>query len=146
MTTIAYHLGILAADTLSTKGGIKVSLEVQKIYRIGKYRVAISGELSPALEMFQTLKKMLKKETYEFKNTEPMQENFTIMCVKDGENFVRIFISAAGFWEKDGIPFAMGSGANFALGAMHFGATAEEAVRIASTLDIYTGDRIQVLS
>lgn len=35
--------------------------------------------------------------------------------------------------------WAIGSGADFALGALAYGATAEEAIEIATKLDIYTG-------
>jgi hypothetical protein len=39
-------------------------------------------------------------------------------------------------------PAAMGSGADYALGALYAGATLKEAVRIASKLDVYTGGKI----
>lgn len=38
--------------------------------------------------------------------------------------------------------YATGSGADFAEAAMHLGATAEEAVRVAADLDIFTGGKI----
>ena len=39
--------------------------------------------------------------------------------------------------------WAIGSGSGYALGALHHGATAEEAVQIATTLDVYTGMGIE---
>jgi ATP-dependent protease HslVU (ClpYQ) peptidase subunit len=39
--------------------------------------------------------------------------------------------------------WAIGSGAEFAMGAMYAGATAEQAVQIATTLDVYTGMGIE---
>ena len=41
-------------------------------------------------------------------------------------------------------PFATGSGGHFALAAMDLGLSAEEAVKYASTRDMYTNDTIQV--
>jgi ATP-dependent protease HslVU (ClpYQ) peptidase subunit len=42
------------------------------------------------------------------------------------------------------VPYAVGSGSPYALGAMAVGATAEEAVLAASRLDLYTNDVLQV--
>jgi len=50
-----------------------------------------------------------------------------------------------GLLQEGGFPFAIGSGSEFALGAMHAGATPLEAIRIASKLDIYTGGPLDVL-
>ena len=43
---------------------------------------------------------------------------------------------------RTGTPYAIGSGASYALGAMDAGATAKEAVKIASR-DVYTGGIIR---
>lgn len=43
------------------------------------------------------------------------------------------------------LPYAIGSGGHFALAAMDFGKTPEEAVRYAATRDIHTGGTITVL-
>lgn len=45
-------------------------------------------------------------------------------------------------WRVD-VPWAIGSGANFALGAMRAGANALEAVKIAAQCDPYTGGKIR---
>ena len=41
--------------------------------------------------------------------------------------------------------YAIGSGAHFALGALHRGRTAEEAVRVAEVFDQYTGGPVEVV-
>lgn len=41
--------------------------------------------------------------------------------------------------------YAIGSGAHFALGALHCGRTAEEAVRVAGVFDHYTGGAVEVV-
>lgn len=41
---------------------------------------------------------------------------------------------------------AIGSGREFALTALHLGKTPEEAIKIASELDIYTGSEIEIVS
>ena len=146
MTTVCIDNNyLMASDTRSTKRGIKIPREVQKIFRFGEYRVGIAGELSPAIEMINLIRKDLKKGKYNFNNTQPLEDNFSIIAIKDGDDFLRVYISKVGFWEIDGIPFAMGSGADFALGAMYHGANASEAVGIASKLDVFTGDTIHEL-
>lgn len=45
---------------------------------------------------------------------------------------------------RNDVPFAIGSGAQFALGAMAFGADAKEAVLIASRYDLHTNANLQV--
>jgi len=42
--------------------------------------------------------------------------------------------------------WAIGSGGEFALGAMYAGKTAKEAIKIASQLDVYTGNAIDTLT
>jgi ATP-dependent protease HslVU (ClpYQ) peptidase subunit len=41
--------------------------------------------------------------------------------------------------------YAMGTGGNWALGALHAGATIEEAMKIAIKLDINSGGKIQII-
>lgn len=43
-------------------------------------------------------------------------------------------------------PYAIGSGEEFAMGAMLAGSTAADAVRIASKLDVYTGGPVRTLA
>lgn len=43
-------------------------------------------------------------------------------------------------------PYAIGSGEEFAMGAMLAGSTAAEAVKIASKLDVYTGGPVRTLA
>lgn len=42
------------------------------------------------------------------------------------------------------IPFAIGSGSEYALGAIAMGADAKKAIEVASKYDVYTNDHIQV--
>ena len=64
------------------------------------------------------------------------------------DNTEVIVVSRAGIWVESEADtsnimeepkWAFGSGGAFALGAMHAGATAKQAVEIASKLDVYTG-------
>lgn len=57
------------------------------------------------------------------------------------------FATEAMMWERKQVErWAVGSGSDYALGAMAAGATAEHAVRIASSLDVNTGLGVDVIA
>ena len=53
MTTIAWDGTMLASDTLSTSGNMKLSGECIKTRRVGKYRIAFAGEYAPAIIFYK---------------------------------------------------------------------------------------------
>jgi hypothetical protein len=58
-------------------------------------------------------------------------------CCMDDDNIILTRL------ELDSV-YAIGSGAEYAIGAMDFGATAQESVRISANRDVNTGGRIRV--
>ena len=70
-----------------------------------------------------------------------LKPNFTdLRVLAVNENCEVWTFSHEGNWAKIGVEqWAIGSGADYALGAMAYGATALEAARIAARLDINTG-------
>mgnify|MGYP006911485525 FL=1 len=75
---------------------------------------------------------------------QPQVSDFRIMAV-DESGFV-FCGSKPGYWAEVGRrPWAIGSGTDYALGAMAAGKTSAEAVKIASVLDVSTGCEVDEL-
>jgi hypothetical protein len=144
MTIIAYRDGIVAADSRlsysSSAGGDRHGL-CEKLYRVRNSIVALSGD-DAGLEFLRWYRKGAKKKVSE-------------LLTSDAD-FMAWIINAKGeLWEygkwlegekvvfDPRYPFhAMGCGAKAALGAMHMGATAAEAVEIACRIDPFCGGPI----
>ncbi len=140
MTTLAYNAkeGVIAADRLITSNGTKIG-HTSKIGKMGTILFGAAGCL-------------------------PLMQNFLgwmgagmpdgIPNMKSGDQFAEgiivyhnriIVLSHRGFEMLDHENHALGSGCDFALAAMESGASAEEAVKIASKFCLYTGTEIDVL-
>jgi ATP-dependent protease HslVU (ClpYQ) peptidase subunit len=145
MTTIAYRDGIIAADSQVTheaagdkSGAGSHKHTCQKLYTkkaFGYHAViATAGESAPG---------MLFVDWYGKKGKPPE--------VLHDTDFTCLVLDEDGLWEFNSFcraekieePFyAIGSGAKAALGAMHMGASAIEAVEIAKKIDPYTGGKV----
>lgn len=136
MTTIAVRNGIMAADSCETHelddGGHYVG-QCRKLFRKGDAVLGTYGESTTG---------MVFVDWYGSRRKCPRE-----MLVNADAEFGVIVLSPAGIFLYDkwcraerleGDFFAFGTGAKVALGAMHAGASAEEAVRIASLVDLYT--------
>lgn len=134
MTTIAYRDGVLAADTLFTKDGIRHGFG-QKIFDAGSIGwFALMGFAPHAFRLRQWIEDGRQGE---------QPEGCVILVSPGGE--IEIF-EERGAQPEAGAPFhAYGSGEQIALGAMQAGATAEEAVLAAIAIDTQTGGEITVL-
>ena len=137
MTTIAYRSGIMASDSRVSLGDNTPPWKWRKMERLPDGRlVGFSGNpyrqnafvawlLDPALAR------------------PDLTDECKAMVVKPADKSVW-FYQYTGEIEMDGPFFAIGCGAIPALAAMHAGADAAEAVRIASLLDPFTGGEIHV--
>ena len=131
MTCIAYRAGVMVADSQATMGGLKMPC-LPKITVAGGRLIGAAGDAS-AINRFVAWfgtdgkrPRLLKKEEFD-----------AIVVDADGH---------ADHWEEGMEPdritmpfFAIGSGAELALGAMEMGATAEEAVAVAIKWDANCG-------
>ena len=130
MTVVCYRNGILAADSLfviddSTKCPIGT---VKKIFQRGHFIYAFAGCPFNIMNYINA-----------FNVSEPLDDDATIIEFrKDSKTFYEI--SSKGSLNI-GIPefFAIGSGAEAALGALYMGATAIEAVEAACNVNIFCG-------
>lgn len=141
MTTIAYDGSCLASDTLSQGGGMRLG-RVQKIWRLADGRLfGACGDNSACEAAYRWLESGGHPETRPTLKTE---QGFNGLLIGgDGQvtsfdpELVALAIAA---------PFyAIGSGREFAMGAMAAGETACAAVRIALQFDIYSGGPLDLL-
>lgn len=139
MTTIAWDGRKLASDSLSTSGNMKLSGEFVKIKRIGRYRIAFTGEHAPALQFF---KKHLEDEMtfgqFEFNSISPSNDDFSLLVIEDDKKTCMVFNSTSGYWDEFHPPISIGSGSKYALGSMYSGCDAVKAVEVACKLDTHS--------
>ena len=144
MTTVAYRNGWLAADTLHCVAGMKANYS--KISRCEdkegrEYLIASAGNVSDCVALEQWYKNGAVgiPQYVLFKDDEPAVS--ALIVHEDGR-----VLYADVYGHKISIQphnfFAIGSGATVAMGAMHAGATAVEAVEIAIMVDINTGGTV----
>ncbi|NUS39404.1 MAG: hypothetical protein HOQ02_10330 [Lysobacter sp.] len=143
MSCAAYKDGVLAADTRAYGGSWQASPgQKAKIHLLEDgTRVAITSATVGAPDRFLAwLKAGAVPE--EFGAGDPA---CSVLLVKpDGSVFLArdsLYFSGP----LDCKQYAIGSGCDYALGAMAMGASAEDAVRIACQLDPHSGEPVQVL-
>ena len=145
MTTIAYRDGVMAADTMSNDGTLRVSMNSQKIYRVfTRFSiVACAGYVAEAEAFIEWLERGVPDG-----DKLKVSENFDaieVACLN------AINPGAVWHWDDHLTPYkldaefyALGNGGHFAMGAMAAGCTAEEAVRLAIKHTIHSGGDIQI--
>jgi ATP-dependent protease HslVU (ClpYQ) peptidase subunit len=141
MTTIAWKDGRVAADSLVTAGDVRRGF-VEKLTLLQDGLVfGHSGATGFDIEVIDWLNAGAKPKD---RPAIPEDARFTgIICWK--EDFV--------LYGRDLRPqniqapfYSIGSGNEFAMGAMAFGASAKEAVEVAARFDVYTGGEITEIS
>lgn len=152
MTTIALDKDLtLASDSQATEGNIRISNNIQKLWQIDGYRIAIAGRYAEALAFVEHLENVIEhrrisSETY---LTVGMPD------VGDFDNFSALVITPEDevfLYEGSNLsmpvvpPVAIGSGSDFALSAMTLGKTADEAVAHAIQFDVFSGGEVKVIT
>jgi len=138
MTTVVTDGVRMACDSLITDEGYPFSSNQTKIFTVGKTLVGICGELQSGLAYIRWL-------SSNFKTTKPnvSEDNFSALLLNDG-----------GVWVVDSmlermtpdVPYGIGTGAPYAIGALHAGADLYEAMEIAIKCDTNSGGRIRMYS
>jgi ATP-dependent protease HslVU (ClpYQ) peptidase subunit len=141
VTTVATDGVTLAADGRTTAGNEIVSDTMNKLHRLPDGSVvAEAGACTTALLAIEELSYSIQEE----RHPKNLKGDFTLLRLyADGRCEV--------YWnELVGIvvptPYAIGSGGEFARGAMAMGASATEAVRVATKLDSKSGGRARSLT
>jgi ATP-dependent protease HslVU (ClpYQ) peptidase subunit len=136
MTTVAWDGQTLAGDTLGVVAGY-LRQRARKVHKLPDGRLI--GGAGNYAELLQVLVWLTDDES-----EEPSLEDFAGLLVQpDGRAFVfsedRVMIPLLE------ARYAIGSGRDFALSAMWYGATAAEAVRHASQFDVWTGPEVEII-
>lgn len=149
MTTIVYRNGVVAADTRAYSGsstpiGEKIKIEVITYSDGSKSVVGVS---TPAPGFSEEIRRWFandKHPDFEPQGLGDRRSFEAIEVTKDGEVF---------FYNDSFVPsgplitdwIAIGSGKDYAVGALSMGASAEEAVQVAITNDAWTGGRVTAI-
>lgn len=142
MTTIVWDTKTFAADRQTTFGGTPVAgNKITKTkYKGQEAFIGTAGEVEVCTAVEDWIKAGCKGSP-----KLPEEPQFSAMIVvKSGEVY---FMSGSTFAHSMGkTKWAIGSGADYALGAMYAGRSAKEAVEIASQLDTGTGLGVDVVT
>jgi len=157
MTTIAYRDGVMASDSQDTEeDDFVISIDSTKVFHLPNNSIVGMAGDTDDRGVFELLGKAdiefcerpTKEELIETRTTVdalwvwPDQRLWSVyVTYRADESEWQAYVS-----EIHSDYAAVGSGGKFALGAMAFGASAEEAVEVASEFDIYTGGSVQSMS
>lgn len=137
MTTIVYRNRVLAGDTQVMSGDMRLPERVRKVRRLRDGRLfGWSGKVASAQRVAQALNKgetLPKLPVSDFKG---------ILVDTDGHVFT---IEEGELLPVNSDYTAIGSGREYAYGALAMGASAAKAVSVASSLDSGTGGRIDTV-
>jgi 20S proteasome alpha/beta subunit len=129
----------LAADTLATWGSNRDGY-CTKIAQRGDYLAATSGSLSSCQAFLDWFRRGMKGEP----PTMPDGEATTHGAIITPEDQI-LLLTPRGWERTANDTLCMGSGSEFAQGAMAAGATPDDAVRIAMIYDTKSGGQISIL-
>lgn len=138
MTVIVWRNGIMAADTLSYihNGECRMPGEVQKIWRLA------NGSLLGHAGVRRQAHALMRWVEEGEKGEPPDTGEVTAILAERGGR-LRLF-DGKSERDHDDVPFyAIGSGAQVALGALYQGATAIQAAQIACLVSPYCGGNIR---
>lgn len=153
MTTIAYRDGIMAAEGKMTLGDMVIKLDTEKVFWVNNHLVGVCGRA----RAINTFVSWLQKQTdYHIVNSEVGDLVDLIPPVlEDDEGYTALVVTPSRqvlMYEGNtpidmgvDVPMSVGSGSCFALASMKTGASAEEAVKVACELDVYSGGEITVV-
>lgn len=153
MTTIAYRDGIMAAEGKMTLGDMVIKLDTEKVFWVNNHLVGVCGR-ARAINTFVTW--LQKMTDYHIVNQEVGElVDLVPPALEDDEGYSALVVTPSRqvlMYEGNtpidmgsDVPMSVGSGSCFALAAMKAGATAEEAVKVACELDVYSGGEITVV-
>ena len=142
MTVIAWDGKTLAADRLSTNGGLRGT--VTKIFRAGDCLVGGSGEFAFVLAMVDWVKKGRDPATFPADQRNKDNWQPILVIEKDGTHSL---YDQTPFPVRHEQPYiALGSGRDFAMAAMYLRKSAVEACEVAIALNAGCGNGIDTLT
>lgn len=138
MTTVVYRDGVLASDTLVSDGNCYVA-DTNKIYRVRGHLVGGCGSLGAVLRFCEWFKAGADEG-----NRPRVDDDFDTITIAPNGRVT--WYSHELIPTEFRAPFhAVGSGAQVALGALHMGASAKQAVQVAMRVDKHSGGSVRTL-
>jgi len=149
MSTIAYRDGVIAADTLASTGN-KTMTGVRKIGRTNRFLFGLSGIFSGVHRIYDWVKEIEKDTSPHdfYKHMESLQTlglDATVLLVEE-DGTIWTMTDDGGVFKVPMSYDSIGSGQDFAIGAMHAGASAAESVQAACHFDPYSGGEVHTVS
>lgn len=141
MTCIAWDGKTLAADKRVTFQGL--ARTVTKIFRVGDAVVGISGNGCEGMDMIQWFLRGSLREEFPASQSDEKTWVSALHVARDGQ--VDLYERFPTPMRIEDPIFAIGSGRDFALAAMHLGKSAREAVEIACLFQSDCGNGVDVL-
>ena len=153
MTTIAYKNGIMVSDGRMSLGDMIIKDDTQKVFWVNNHLVGVCGR-ARAINTFVTW--LQKMTDYHIVNQEVGElVDLVPPALEDDEGYSALVVTPSRqvlMYEGNtpidmglDVPMSVGSGSCFALASMKTGASAEEAVKVACELDVYSGGEITVV-
>lgn len=144
MTTIVYDTKSLVSDSQSTIGDQIYENDCQKLFpNVGPFAVlGVAGNYQDAMDVIEVIQDFTKVNQVRGLDYEELEWNCAMLAITH-EGQVWHYTGKFSFELRSDIPFAIGSGASYAMGALAMGADAETAVKVASKFDLYTNDITQ---
>jgi hypothetical protein len=136
MTTIAVTEDEIAWDSQATAGWTRSQVPFEKVTVVGRKIIGCSGDVSS----IERLPKWIAGGANPKKAPDGEWR-----CIVISATSCRIYSDDDLHGELSMLPAAIGSGQDFALGALFAGKSAQEAVEIAARLDVMTGGEIKSL-
>ena len=131
MTVIAWDGSVLAADKQATNAGLR--MKATKIHKINGCICAVSGDWDRAQALLHWFGQGANPESYP--ESQKSDNDFVGMVVVRPDNTVVKYERTPYPYPVEDKLFSIGSGRDFALGAMASGANAIQAVHIASRFE-----------
>lgn len=153
MTTICYKSGIMSSDGRMSLGDMIIKEDTQKVFWVNNHLVGVCGR-ARAINTFVTW--LQKMTDYHIVNQEVGElVDLVPPALEDDEGYSALVVTPSRqvlMYEGNtpidmgsDVPMSVGSGSCFALAAMKAGSSAEEAVKVACELDVYSGGEITVV-
>ena len=153
MTTICYKSGIMSSDGRMSLGDMIIKEDTQKVFWVNNHLVGVCGR-ARAINTFVTW--LQKMTDYHIVNQEVGElVDLVPPALEDDEGYSALVVTPSRqvlMYEGNtpidmgsDVPMSVGSGSCFALAAMKAGNSAEEAVKVACELDVYSGGEITVV-
>lgn len=142
MTTVAWDGKCLAVDARSSSNDVILSERHTKAIKVGKVIAAATGTTARCREFLAWVAAGMPGEPPANPHPQNSEWSYWGIVITPDQAWV--------FQEPGVVPvtapyYAMGTGRDFALGAMAMGASAYEAVKVAMRHDVFSGGEITVL-